>query len=329
MKKAEPLVSVVMPVYNRENYVADAIESVLGQTFADFEFIIVDDASTDGSLEILKRYAAKDSRIRLLQHRRNLGTACARNTGIHESTGAYVTSMDSDDVSLPRRLEKQVELLNEQPSIGGVGVDGNQVTADLKFLQAYNCATNSSFIALNMLISGPTLIKATVMTRREYIDESKGFRPELKSGEDYEFYLRMVWMLGIRYTNISEVLYLYRVHGANSGDDPRNVPSYEERIEWPKREAAFMFLGEMSDEIYRSISLLRPSQFPNWIKMSLRERLRTRRNVYRLIDAMIEKNAIDAADRDALREEVDKRIEKTMPRRWQQFIHWRRKRLGR
>ena len=137
----------------------------------------------------------------------------------------------------------------------------------------------------------------------------------------------MVWQIGIRYGNVPEVLYLYRQHSSNGSK------ALEGRRQWhverPIREALDVLLGEVSDELYQSLDRLYPSDFPTWIKLSLRERIRSRNDMYRLIDAMIEKDAIDAADRDALREEVDKRIEKTMPRRWQQLIHWRRKRFGR
>ena len=95
-----------MPVYNTAKFLSEAIESILQQTYTDFEFLIVDDGSQDGSSAIIEAYARRDARIRFLQHPENRGEAVARNTGIAQAAGNYVAVMDSDDVSLPQRLEE-------------------------------------------------------------------------------------------------------------------------------------------------------------------------------------------------------------------------------
>src|SRR5688572_17248865 len=115
-----PTVSVVMTVYNTERYVAEAVDSVLGQTFRDFEFIIIDDGSTDGSPFILRNAAARDPRIRLVS-RPNTGIVRAANEGIALAAGPYIARMDSDDVCLPRRLETQLRYLDEHPECVLVG----------------------------------------------------------------------------------------------------------------------------------------------------------------------------------------------------------------
>ena len=104
-----------MPVYNGERYLAEAIASVLGQTYADFEFIIVDDGSTDGSAVIIGEFVERDSRIRFIRLERNLGQANARNAGIEATSGKYVAMMDCDDVCLPDRLRKQMNFLEAHP----------------------------------------------------------------------------------------------------------------------------------------------------------------------------------------------------------------------
>ena len=96
-----------MPVYNGEKYVAEAIESILAQTFTDFEFIIVDDGSQDRSPEIIREYVRRDDRVRCLRQERNTGVSSARNRGIDDAGGEFVALMDADDVSLPTRLEKR------------------------------------------------------------------------------------------------------------------------------------------------------------------------------------------------------------------------------
>ncbi len=109
-----PLLSVVMATYNRSDLVGRAIESILNQTYNDFELIIVDDGSTDGTPQILQKYAAKDKRIILLQQN-NQGLAAARNTAVYKAQGKYIAFMDDDDVSAPNRLDKQVTFLEKYP----------------------------------------------------------------------------------------------------------------------------------------------------------------------------------------------------------------------
>ena len=112
-----PKISVVMPVLNGEKYLAEAIESILNQTFQDFEFIIVDDGSTDQTPEILRSYANKDSRIQIVTNPINRGIGYSRNRGIALSRGEYIANMDADDLCLPERFEKQVRFLDSHPDI--------------------------------------------------------------------------------------------------------------------------------------------------------------------------------------------------------------------
>jgi glycosyltransferase involved in cell wall biosynthesis len=117
----QPLVSVIMPVYNPGDYLVDAIESILNQTYQNFEFIIVDDASTDDSWKIIKSYTKKDKRIRSYKNPLNLGVSLTSNFAISKVRGNYIARMDSDDVSAPTRLQKQVAFLNRHPKTVLVG----------------------------------------------------------------------------------------------------------------------------------------------------------------------------------------------------------------
>ena len=106
-----PRVTVLLSVYNGERFLAEAIDSILCQSYKDYEFIIIDDASTDSTPEILKRYARKDSRIKIVTNPVNLRLAASLNKGISLASGELIARMDADDVSLPDRLEKQVDLI--------------------------------------------------------------------------------------------------------------------------------------------------------------------------------------------------------------------------
>ena len=122
MKKKSPLISVLMPVYNSEKYVAEAIESILCQTYKDFEFIIINDASTDSSLKIIAKYAKQDKRIKLINNKKNVKISASLNKGLSIAKGKYIARMDSDDISLPSRFELQTKFLADNPAVGIVGV---------------------------------------------------------------------------------------------------------------------------------------------------------------------------------------------------------------
>ena len=118
--RTPPLVSVVMPVYNRERLVGRAIESILNQTYKNFEFIIVEDGSTDGTPRVLQNYARKDARIKILSNQQNQGIPFSRQRGLDAAKGKYVAIMDSDDYSVPQRLEKTVAFMEDYPDITAV-----------------------------------------------------------------------------------------------------------------------------------------------------------------------------------------------------------------
>lgn len=113
-----PMVSVVIPAYNAERYLEDTVRSVLRQTYQDFEIILVDDCSTDGTLALAERLAKEDSRITVVQNPRNQGVAETRNRGIRQASGAYIALLDSDDVWTLEKLEKQVEMLTRRNADG-------------------------------------------------------------------------------------------------------------------------------------------------------------------------------------------------------------------
>ena len=111
-----------MPVYNAERYLAAAIDSILNQTYTDFEFIIIDDCSTDKSYLILQKYQAKDKRIKLLRNAENYKQAYSRNLGIEQAVGSYIVFMDADDISLPERFTKQLNFMLLHPEVDISGV---------------------------------------------------------------------------------------------------------------------------------------------------------------------------------------------------------------
>jgi glycosyltransferase involved in cell wall biosynthesis len=206
---APPLVSVVMPVYNGERFLAEAVESILGQTLTSFELIAIDDGSTDGSRRILERF--RDPRVRVLENERNLGGARSANRAITEARSVYVARMDQDDVSLPHRLERQVEFLAHHPEIAVVGTWAEIVDEEGRVLGHRRFATRSGDVR-RALLRFCALVHSSVMFRRAPVVAAGGYGTGAlgRSCRDYELWLRLSET--VRIANIPEVLVKYRVH---------------------------------------------------------------------------------------------------------------------
>jgi GT2 family glycosyltransferase/glycosyltransferase involved in cell wall biosynthesis len=208
-----PRVSVVMPVYNAGRYLAPAVESVLAQTFRDFEFIIVDDGSTDSSLEVLRAYEKQDARIRFIS-RPNTGLVGALNDGIAAARGEFIARMDADDVSLPARLERQVEILQSDAECLAVGSDVLFIDPEGAPLIRRNPPLQHAGIVAELLEgNGGALIHPSVVFRRDALVACGGYREEAIHLEDFDLYLRL--MSHGRLANLPEALLLYRQHPAS------------------------------------------------------------------------------------------------------------------
>ena len=310
-----------MPVYNNEMFVAEAIDSILAQTFTDFEFLIVDDGSRDRSLAIIQDYAERDARIRFFPLLENRGVAVARNTGIAQASGELITGMDSDDVSRPQRLEKQVAFLCAHPEIGGVGVS-HQVCdqALIPIVSQRLPARHHSIILHLILYTRSTLKCANVMLRRDYFDIEPLYDPSYVYCIDLELFLRFMWAKRIRYANLQEQLYLYRRHENTSASRHRDSAR-----EWilQARRPTLRQLGEIGANVEWIIEKTPPIDF------SWRERRRALRDITRLIEAMVAHNWVDADDEPLLQAEMEKLVESTTPRYWQMLLHWYRHRIAR
>ena len=316
-----PLVSVIMPVYNSEKFVAEAIDSVLGQTFTDFEFLIVDDGSTDGSGKIIQDCADRDPRIRFFQHPENRGESAARNTAMEPAAGKYVTGMDSDDVSLPQRLEMQVAFLEAHPDIGAVGVSHQVCKEDLTPIVSQQLPSCHYAIILHFLLYTRTAMKpANVMARREYFDASPLYDLDIVVSADVDLYLRLLRESGIRFANLTEQLYLYRRHDNTMGSRYHGM---RRKLYIPPRRRALGYLGA------RGLGALWIIERHPLTKLGWGERRRARRDITRLIEALAEHNWVDACDEPLLYAEMEKLVESTAPRYWQMFLHWYRHRIAR
>ena len=209
-----PRVSVVIPVYNREAYVGQSIDSVLAQTFGDFELLVIDDGSTDRTGAVVR--GIRDSRLRLLCHERNQGLPRTRNAGIDAARGAYVAFLDSDDVALPTRLAKQVAFLEGHPAYAAVGAwidwmdGGGRPLGRVKRrpLAAPDVA------ALRLFRQG---IENTASMARTDILRAYRHDERFEVSEDYELWARVAAEHPI--ANLPEVLVRRRAHAQQTSKD--------------------------------------------------------------------------------------------------------------
>ncbi len=203
MTYKKPKVSVLMPAYNVEKYVAEAIESILNQTFTDFEFIIINDGSTDNTAKIIKEYAKKDKRIKFINHAKNRGIVSVRNELLDNVGGEYAAFQDSDDISLANRLQTQVNFLDKN-------LDVSVVSAALQTFpknEVWSVIENPGI--LDFYIANP-VPNAVAMFRIADINKyGLRYNKKYQTAEDYDFWQRVVRVLNIRI--LPDVLYLYRI----------------------------------------------------------------------------------------------------------------------
>lgn len=217
----KPTVSVLMSVYNGERCVPEAIESILHQTFPDFEFIVIDDGSTDSTWQVLTAYAAQDSRIMLVRNGRNVGLTRSLNRGLALAEGKYVARQDADDVSLPERLSCQIRFLEEHPEVGAVGSAVKLIDAKGRaYLDVYSPIDHETLCA--SLLFDNDLCHTTLVVRSRLLRTLGGYDPDLPYAQDYDLWWRL--------SNISQIRALPVVL-ACKGTGSRDTIGIQRRLE--------------------------------------------------------------------------------------------------
>jgi glycosyltransferase involved in cell wall biosynthesis len=235
-----PHVSVIMPVYNAETHLTQAIDSILNQSFRDFEFVVIDDGSTDTSQAILKAIADRDRRL-VIYTQPNRGLIASLNEGWKIARGTYIARMDADDISLPRRLEKQVAYLDRNRDVGIVGTWIQDIGRSGEAGPVWPLPTSPGTIPW-FLMFGNCMAHPSVMMRREVVAKL-GYRTAAIHVEDYDLWMRASAVT--RLANIPEVLLKYRVlsHSVSS----RNLLLQEEQAGKLQCELRAAVLGSAED----------------------------------------------------------------------------------
>jgi len=214
-KGTVPGVSVVMPAYNAEKYLREAIDSILAQTYTDFELIIINDGSTDSTKEVIHSYS--DPRIIYIENERNSGICITLNKGLDASRGRYIVRMDSDDISVPERLEVQVRYMDANPDIGASGSDieifGDGIEP-YRFTQLHTSEECSAGLLFNSCFAHPSVI-----IRKSVIDKyNLRYNDEFRGLEDYEFW----WQIG-KYSNLNNISMPLLRYIFHKGQETQNV----------------------------------------------------------------------------------------------------------
>jgi len=209
------IISVLMPVYNAQKYIKVALESILNQTFTDFEFIIINDGSSDESLKIIEGYALQDARIKVV-NRENKGLIKTLNEGLKLAKGKYIARMDADDISLPLRFERQLQYLEEHSDCIAVGTFATLIDSDGDVIGPMGSLQRHSEIDdAHLNGKGGAIVHPSAMFRRKVVLEAGGYLDDFAYAEDLELWLRLAEVGKL--ANIPEALFLYRQHLGSIG----------------------------------------------------------------------------------------------------------------
>jgi glycosyltransferase involved in cell wall biosynthesis len=198
-----------MAVYNERPYLEKAVQSVLDQTFKDFEFIVINDGSADGSKEVLKNFSKRDDRIQLV-NQENRGLTASLNRGLNMAQGKYIARMDGDDTTYPERFHRQIDFLESNPDVGVLGTQINRVNADDKPFGQWRLPTDSDLVGWQLFFNN-SLCHPTVMMRHSLLQDLNGYADWATHAEDYELWTRAV--LQSQLANLPETLHDLRRHG--------------------------------------------------------------------------------------------------------------------
>jgi glycosyltransferase involved in cell wall biosynthesis len=208
-----PTVSVIMSVYNEEATIAEAIESIIVQTYTNWELIIVNDCSTDSSPEIVRRYARKQDRIRILENEHRLGLAASLNKGIKAARGEYIARMDGDDFSYRERLEKQATFMIDNPVVDVLGAGAELIDGNGKTLANVNLPETHDELSADIHRFCPFFHPSVIM-RREFLKRSGGYNERLRRGQDFDLWSRMCRKA--TFHNLQEPLIRYQTNSYKS-----------------------------------------------------------------------------------------------------------------
>ncbi len=309
-----PMVSVVMSVNNGEAYLAEAIDSILRQIFTDFEFIIVDDGSTDTSADIMR--AQTDSRIRLITIDKNVGLAGALNLGINHARGQYIARMDCDDISQPSRLQQQVDYLNVHPQVCVLGSRMQVVDADKHPIFDFDVPLPHSLIVWNLFF-GRTFAHPSVMIRRDVLMQVGGYDESISTAQDVDLWSRLIGQG--RFANLPDQLLLYRSH--QNATSIQKSQQQKSVLNQTLKNLLVQLWGDGDyDETVSRFLQIRSGK----LTFAQSEYKDVAINMKRLAESMLAKGWILSEEKDLIDAEIRRLIDLTKPQSNRFWNRWRR-----
>lgn len=239
-----PLVSILMPVYKTAPYLREAMDSMLSQTFTDFELIVLNDCSPDDAEAILDTYS--DSRIVRYRGEKNEGLSNVLNVGIGLARGKYIARMDSDDISLPNRLQVQLDYLKTHPEIDLVSV-GMQLFGAKE--EVWIREQNPEKVKINTLFHSPILHASSLWRKDSFESQGLRFRQEMVPAEDYDLWARAL-VKGLKLVNLPEVLYQYRMHPSQATLQTDKTSAKSREVQQEYLRLALPSLSEKNREAF-------------------------------------------------------------------------------
>lgn len=245
-------VSIVMAVYNGADVIRTTVDSILNQTFGDFEFIIVDDCSRDDTVKIIESY--QDPRIVLIKNRVNCGQTKSLNTGLRAAGGEYIARTDAGDISFPQRLEKQVAFLDKHPDVAVMGTSAIRYNEEGRIIDVVHMPTTEKAIKQRLLVTTP-VVHISVMMRKNVIAPMGGYDDEFYVLADYELWSRL-FINGHKLANIRTVLAGYMVSSASFGAANARGRSLDEASRVTQKIAFHLAGHQISLDQARNIHLM-------------------------------------------------------------------------
>lgn len=231
---AKPVLSVIMPAFNAEDTIAAAVESVLQQTCSDFEFIIIDDSSSDGTAEVIGDF--NDPRLLTVRNKKNLGVAASLSLGVARARGELLARMDADDLSRAARFEKQIAWLHEHPEVGLLGTAYELMDTQSRLFDSRVRPGDDEYLQRELLKLNP-ICHGSVMMRRSLVQALGGYDGRFPHAEDYDLWLRCAEVT--RLALLSEKLYMWRVTPRSVTQSARDVQESSaaraRRLAWERR----------------------------------------------------------------------------------------------
>ena len=207
----KPLVSVLMPVFNGELYLSDALNSILNQSYSDFELILIDDCSTDKTSEILHNFVQMDKRIKVFRQHSNLGLTKSLNSGLAKCRGEFIARHDADDLSEPERFACQIAFLRDHPDYGLIGTAVSRIDSKGNIID--QPIVINGVKGIRAIIKGLNpFVHGSIMMRKSTVDTVNGYRSGFRYAQDYDLWLRISEITFV--DNLPERLYRWRVHSA-------------------------------------------------------------------------------------------------------------------